>query len=89
MENHPSRNWKQNSRFEALSNSGSARKPQGRGRFSTVDLLVLTSLDQLHTFIKQATLMRRSTILSLPIYFVLLASNFDKLLVKGLKNIVF
>ncbi len=45
-----------------------------RGRLSTVDLLVLTVLDQLLfilkmlvTFLtKQATLMRRSTMLSLP-----------------------
>ncbi len=44
------------------------------GRLSTVDLLVLTSLDQLifiykisfSFFIKQATLMRRSTVLILP-----------------------
>jgi hypothetical protein len=44
------------------------------GRLSTVDFLVLTSLDQLifklkiifSFFAKQATLMRRSTVLSLP-----------------------
>jgi hypothetical protein len=48
--------------------------PYGGGRLSTIDLLVLTSLD-LHVFelkilfifmTKQATLMRRSTVLSLP-----------------------
>jgi hypothetical protein len=46
-----------------------------RGRLSTVDLLVISSLDQqllkLQTifsyFTKQATLMRRSTVLSLPL----------------------
>jgi hypothetical protein len=51
---------------------------QGRGRLSTVDLLVLTSLDQLifklkilFAFVtKQATLMRRSTVLSLPLQIV-------------------
>jgi hypothetical protein len=43
-----------------------------RGRLRTVDLLVLTSLDQLifieniFLFTKQATWMRRSTVLSLP-----------------------
>jgi len=45
-----------------------------RGRFSTVDLLVLTSLDQLLLimkilstyFTKQVILMRRSIVLSLP-----------------------
>jgi len=44
------------------------------GRFSTVDLLVLTSFEQLifivkilfSFFTKQATLMKRSTVLSLP-----------------------
>jgi hypothetical protein len=48
------------------------------GRISTVDLLVLTGLDQLifklnkiFTFVtKQATLMRRSTVLSLPLQLV-------------------
>jgi len=48
------------------------------GRLSTVDLLALTSLDQLisilkilFTFVaKQATLMRRSTVLSLPLQLV-------------------
>jgi hypothetical protein len=45
-----------------------------RGKLSTVDLLVLTCLDQLIVimkilfpfFTKRATLMRRSTVLSLP-----------------------
>ncbi len=44
-----------------------------RGRLSTLDLLVLSSLDQLifmlkihKFFVKQASLMRRSTVLSLP-----------------------
>ncbi len=49
-----------------------------RERFSTVDLLVLTSLDQLlltlaklFSFLtKQATLMRRSTVLSAPLQLV-------------------
>ncbi len=61
-----------------VNSSGHARKYQTRdvllrGRLCTVDLLVLTSLDQ-HSFImkilfssftKQATLMRRSTVLRL------------------------
>ncbi len=50
-----------------------ARRSYWRGRLSTVDLLVLTSLDQLlftlkilFTFLtKQATIMRKSTVLSL------------------------
>ncbi len=50
------------------------RNPYFRGGLSTVDLLVLTSLDHLafyieniiYLFIKQAALMRRSTVLSLP-----------------------
>jgi len=50
-----------------------AGKSYWRGRLSTVDLLVLTSLDQLlfilkillNSFTKQAILMRRSTVLSL------------------------
>jgi hypothetical protein len=49
-------------------------KTYRRGRLSTVDLLVLTCLDQLLLLIKilytflteQATLMRRTTVLSLP-----------------------
>jgi len=53
-------------------------KPYRRGRLSTVNLLVLTSLDQLifklkilfTFFTKQATLMRRSTVLSLPLQLV-------------------
>ncbi len=52
--------------------------PYWRGRLSTVDLLVLTSLDQLifilkilFTFItKQLTLLRRSTVLCLPLQLV-------------------
>jgi hypothetical protein len=51
-----------------------AGNPYWRGGLSTVDLLVLTSLDQLlfllkilfTLFTKQATLMRRSTVPSLP-----------------------
>jgi hypothetical protein len=47
-------------------------------RLNTVDLLVLTSLDQvllklaniIFYFTKQATLMRRSTVLSLPLQLV-------------------
>jgi hypothetical protein len=53
-------------------------KSYRRGRLSTVDLLVLTSLDRLlfilkillNSFTKQATLMRRSTVLSIPRYLV-------------------
>ncbi len=53
-------------------------KSTKRERLSTVDLLVLTSLDQLlfilkilFSFVtKQATLKRRSTVLSLPPYLV-------------------
>jgi hypothetical protein len=49
-----------------------------RGRLCTVHLLVLTTLDQLlfilkalfTSFTKQATLMRRSTVLSLPLQLV-------------------
>jgi hypothetical protein len=50
-----------------------------RGRLSTVDLLLLTSLDKLaafdianiiYFFTKQVTLMRRSTIISLPLQLV-------------------
>jgi hypothetical protein len=49
-----------------------------RGRISTVDLLVLSNLDQLHLkmlilftcFTKQVILMRRSTVLSLPLQLV-------------------
>ncbi len=55
-----------------------SREPYWRGQQSTVDLLVLTSLVQqflivqtLFTFLtKQATLMRRSTVLSLPFQLV-------------------
>jgi len=51
-----------------------AGKPKWRGRLSTVDLLVITSLDQLlfklkilpTFFTKQSILIRRSTVLSLP-----------------------
>jgi len=44
-----------------------------KGNLSTVDLLVLTSLDRLIfslkiLFTKQATLVRRSTVLSLPVH---------------------
>jgi hypothetical protein len=50
------------------------------GRFSTVDVLVSTSLDQLlfrkkllsALFTKQASLMRRPTVLSLPLQLVFL-----------------
>jgi hypothetical protein len=50
-----------------------AGNPYGRERLVTVDLLVLTNLDQLllivklYFFTKQAALMRRSTVLSLPL----------------------
>ncbi len=56
--------------------------PYWRGRLSTVDLLLLTSLDQLSLiqqslftfFAKQPTLMRRSTVLSLPRTTILILS---------------
>jgi len=52
----------------------STREVLMRGRLNTVDLLLPTSIDQLflvlkillNSFTKQATLMRRSTLLSLP-----------------------
>jgi hypothetical protein len=55
-----------------------AGNPYWKGRLSTVDLLVLTSLDQLllilpilfSFFTNKATLMRRSTVLSLPLRLV-------------------
>jgi hypothetical protein len=55
---------------------------EGEG-LSTVDLLVLTRLDQLlftlnillTSFTKQATLMRKSTVLSLPPYLVFLGAH--------------
>jgi hypothetical protein len=57
---------------------GEAREALLEGRLNTVDLLVLTSLDQLifilkilfTCFTQQATLMRRSTVLSLPLQLV-------------------
>jgi hypothetical protein len=56
------------------SENDGAGKPYLRGRLSTLDLLVLTSSYQVNFmlrilfkfFIKQATLLRRSTVLSLP-----------------------
>ncbi len=59
--------------FEIM--NGQPGKPYWRRRISTVDLLVLTSLDQLlfilkilfTFFTKQPTLMGRSTVLSLPL----------------------
>ena len=58
-------------------------KSNWRGRLSTVDLLVLTSLDQLLLtlkvlftfFTKQPTIMRRSTVLKLPPQLVFPASS--------------
>ncbi len=54
-----------------------AENPYWRVRVRTIDLLVLISLDQLiillkilFTFLHKATLMRRSTVLSLPILLV-------------------
>jgi len=55
-----------------------------RGRLSTVDLIVLTSLDQLvfligniiFFFTKQATLMRRPSVLSLPPQLVFPAASY-------------
>ncbi len=60
-----------------------------RGRFSTVDLLVLTSLDQLLLklkilftfFTKQATLMRRSIVVSLPTLLAFLGGS-DKCFIR-------
>jgi hypothetical protein len=57
-----------------------------KGRLCTVDLLVLTRLDQLHfikkilfrSFTKQATLLSRSTVLSLPLQFVFLGHDYNK-----------
>jgi hypothetical protein len=71
--NQPSQNRKQNSNQLVFWFSVKARKPYGRGRLIRVDLLVLTSLDQLlsklkilFTFVaKQTTLLRRSNVLSL------------------------
>ncbi len=58
--------------------------PYRMGRLSTVDLLVLTSLDQLIvycillTFVtKQDTLMRRSTLLSFPVELVFLGRTYE------------
>jgi hypothetical protein len=57
-------------------------KSYRRGKLSTVDLLVLTSLDQLPflkilltSFTKQASSMRGSTVLSLPSYLVFPATT--------------
>ncbi len=68
----------------------SAGKPYWRGRLSTVDLLVLNSLYQLSLywkyylpfFTKQATLMRRSTVLSLPLQLVFLDTRMADILRK-------
>jgi hypothetical protein len=56
---------------------GKAREAHLQERLSTVDLLVLTSLDHLllklkisYLFAKQANLMRRYTVLSLPLQLV-------------------
>jgi hypothetical protein len=54
------------------------REPLLKGKLSTIDLLVLTSFNELvfilrilfTLFTKQATLMRRSTILNLPLQLV-------------------
>jgi hypothetical protein len=56
-----------------------------RKRLGTVDLLVLISLDQvililanvIFSFTKQATLMRRSTVVSLPVQLVFPALSID------------
>jgi hypothetical protein len=63
--------------FALISSIGHSRegKPYCKGKLSTVDLLVLTSSDQglfmlnalLIIATKQATLMRRSTLLNLPL----------------------
>jgi hypothetical protein len=72
-----------------------AGKSYRRGKFSTVDLLVETSLDQLYIemsftfFTKYATLMRRSTVLILspqlvfPVQAFHLAGNQSLYLTKG------
>ncbi len=67
-------------KYNLCGHCSSARNPRWRGRLSTVDLLVLTSLDQLLLmmqtlftfFTKQATLMRNLTMLSLPLQWVFL-----------------
>ncbi len=56
-------------------------------RLSTVDLLVLTSLDQVHLYLqllfnffsKQANFMRRSTVLNLTLQLVLLGFRYTQL----------
>ncbi len=61
------------------------RNPYGRGRLGTVDLLVQTSIDPLLLilkilftfFTKQATLMRRSIVLSVPFQLVFPVSSFE------------
>jgi hypothetical protein len=68
----PSRNWKPLLARSQL--NAEPGKPYWRGKLNTVDLLVLTSLYQLLFILKilfsyvtkQAALMRRSTVLSLP-----------------------
>ncbi len=70
-------------------------KPYWRGRLSTVDLLVLTGLDQLLLIVKilftfftnQATLMRRSTVLSFSLRLVFPASPLTRLSVGTLPQI--
>jgi hypothetical protein len=62
-----------------LGSLGTSGKTNWRGRLSTVNLLVLSGLDQLlfiliillTLFTKQATIIRRSTVLSLPLWLVL------------------
>ncbi len=75
-----SRKWTRPRRSNSMSRHQSYKTPfhrlwrSGQGRLSTVDLLVLTSLHQLLLmlkilftfFTKQPTLIRRSTVLSLP-----------------------
>ena len=64
--------------FKGSSSNVTTRNPHWKGRLSTFDLLVLTSLDQflfymehiIYLFTKQATLNRRSMALSLPILIV-------------------
>jgi hypothetical protein len=75
-----SRLEKENADLKNQLNAAKVRpgNPHWKGRLSTVDLLLPTSVVQLllkqqtlfTCFIKQATLMRRSTVLSLPLQFV-------------------
>jgi hypothetical protein len=72
---------------QLLMKTALAGKPNCRGRLSTVDLLVITSSDQvlfrlkilISLFTKQATLLRWSTVLSLPVQLAFPGSNITRL----------